>query len=125
MGTRSYIPLQYLGQAVSSRVEMDLCLSELRLSFAKSKSFLGFRLGALCLFNHSCTLHMDFKNLKIVMQVCAVCCLTLLMVKRARGGELGGKGFMRTGIAALLVLLWIFYLLMSGLQSTGRISWDL
>lgn len=47
------------------------------------------------------------------------------MVKRATGGELGGKGFMRTGIATLLVVLWLFYLTMSGLQSTGRISWEL
>lgn len=59
------------------------------------------------------------------MQICALCCLTLLMVKRATGGELGGKGFMRTGIATLLVVLWLFYLTMSGLQSTGRISWEL
>lgn len=46
------------------------------------------------------------------------------MVKRAVGGELGGKGFMRTGIAVVLVILWFFYLVMSGLRSTGRISSD-
>lgn len=63
-------------------------------------------------------------NSRDVVQVCALCCLTLLMIKRAAGGELGGSGFLRTGVAAILVILWLFYLIMSGLQSTGKIEWN-
>eukprot|EP00892_Ulva_mutabilis_P009646 jgi/Ulvmu1/7053/UM033_0113.1 len=60
----------------------------------------------------------------LMFMVCALCCLTLFMIKRAAGGELGGRGLMRTGVAAVLVALWFFYLIMSGLQSTGKIEWN-
>lgn len=57
------------------------------------------------------------------VQICAVVCLMLLMVKRFRGGELGGRGFWRTGIAVIFFFLWFFYIVMSGLQDTGKIEW--
>lgn len=58
------------------------------------------------------------------MQISASVCLVLLMVKRFRGGELGGRGFWRSGIAVIFFLLWLFYLIMSGLQDTGKIEWS-
>ena len=59
-----------------------------------------------------------------VLQICATICIALLVLKRFLGGELGGRGFMRRGVAALLFFLWLFYLVMSGLQDTGKIEWS-
>ena len=58
------------------------------------------------------------------MQVCAVICLALLMLKRCLGGELGGSGFMRWGIASITFGLWLVYLVLSGLRSKGHIEWN-
>jgi hypothetical protein len=47
----------------------------------------------------------------------AIVCLLLLYYKRVYcGGELGGSGFLRNGVAGLLVVLWIVFLVICGLQ---------
>lgn len=54
---------------------------------------------------------------------CSLVCLVLLYIKRKTcGGELGGRGFMRTGIAVCLVSLWMLYLVLSSLQAMGHIK---
>ena len=58
-----------------------------------------------------------------VYMCCSLVCLCLLCYKRVyNGGELGGKGFSRTGIAAVLFALWVLYLALSGMQAMGRIE---
>ena len=53
----------------------------------------------------------------------AVACLAVLYIKRVRfGGELGGSGWMRYGVAGFLALLWLLYLLLSSIQATGGIK---
>lgn len=51
----------------------------------------------------------------------AVIAIGLLLLKRRAGGELGGSGFMRNGIAAIFVLLWIAYLVLSSLRVYGHV----
>ena len=58
-----------------------------------------------------------------VYMCCSAVCLALLYIKRVKfGGELGGSGFMRTGVAAILTALWLLYLILSGMEATGKIS---
>jgi hypothetical protein len=45
------------------------------------------------------------------------------------GGELGGRGFNRRGFATIMVVLWVVYLVLSGMQAVGDIQgfgkeWD-
>lgn len=55
-----------------------------------------------------------------VFVICAVICiLTLIIRRKVVGGELGGSDTGRAGSAALLVSLWLFYIIMSILQAYG------
>lgn len=59
----------------------------------------------------------------VVFIPCALVAITLLIIKRVfDGGELGGSGFRRIGFSLIMAGLWILYLLLSGLESSGTIK---
>jgi solute carrier family 8 (sodium/calcium exchanger) len=59
----------------------------------------------------------------MIFTICAVTSLCMLCVKRrVSGGELGGQGVFRWGVALVLVFLWFLYVLLSSLQTYGHIS---
>lgn len=58
-----------------------------------------------------------------IFMCCSSVAFVILITKRILGGgELGGKGFMRTGFAAILAALWVVYLTLSGMQAVGHID---
>eukprot|EP00892_Ulva_mutabilis_P009649 jgi/Ulvmu1/7056/UM033_0116.1 len=58
-----------------------------------------------------------------VYMCCSAIAFFILVTKRIlSGGELGGKGFMRTGFATILGSLWLVYLTLSGMQAVGHIE---
>ena len=63
-------------------------------------------------------------SFSVTIYMCtSVVCFVLLYIKRAWcGGELGGTGFMRTGVALILTILWLFYIVISSLEAVGHIK---
>jgi len=60
-----------------------------------------------------------------VFCVCATICISMLLIRRQPaygGGELGGSYLSKRICAGLLVSLWFLYVLLSALQSYGKIS---
>lgn len=58
----------------------------------------------------------------LIFTICAAICIGLLVVKRKMVGcELGGEGFWRNGVGAILAGLWFLYILLSALQNYGHI----
>jgi len=56
-----------------------------------------------------------------IFTICAIVTFAVMMVRRATvGGELGGPG--KNLVAAFLMSLWFFYILISSLQSEGNIE---
>jgi len=61
----------------------------------------------------------------LVFTALAVCCVTMLLIRRSKkvaGGELGGVG--AKFIAGGLFCMWILYILLSALQVKGVIPWN-
>ena len=57
----------------------------------------------------------------LVFTCCALVCLAIFLYRRYQvGGELGGAG--RIGTSAVLVGLWVIYIVMSGLKIYGHVS---
>ena len=74
--------------------------------------------GAVCL-----TTWQQHGRRLCVMQVGSLVFFGFLWFKRVKGGEFGGRGFMRRGISAICFSLWLGYLILSGLQDGGHITW--
>merc|ERR1711871_395258 len=71
--------------------------------FAVPAGALGFSVGVFC--------------------ACALCCFTILGIRRKIvGGELGGPKRIQKISAAALVFLWFFYVLMSSINALGGFS---
>jgi solute carrier family 8 (sodium/calcium exchanger) len=57
-----------------------------------------------------------------VFTAVAITTLVTLMIKRRLiGGELGGKGIYKNGVAAFFCSLWFIYILLSSLNVYGHI----
>lgn len=49
----------------------------------------------------------------------AVTALLLMVGKRVQGGELGGSGLSRYGFAAVMTVMWLTYVVLVSIDSTG------
>lgn len=57
-----------------------------------------------------------------VFTIAAIACVLLLLIRRYKaGGELGGPILIKKLSAAFLILLWLIYIILSGLRSEGNI----
>ena len=62
----------------------------------------------------------------IVFCVCAFSCLATLQIRRTVfGGELGGPATPRLATGVFFVALWVIYVTVSGLKSTGKIDFSM
>ena len=62
----------------------------------------------------------------IVFCVCAFTCIATLQIRRTLfGGELGGPATPRLATGIFFVALWVIYVTVSGLKSTGKIDFSM
>ena len=62
----------------------------------------------------------------IVFCVCAFSCIATLQIRRTVfGGELGGPATPRLATGVFFVALWVIYVTVSGLKSTGKIDFSM
>ena len=62
----------------------------------------------------------------IVFCVCAFSCIATLQIRRVVfGGELGGPATPRLATGVFFVALWVIYVTVSGLKSTGKIDFSM
>lgn len=61
----------------------------------------------------------------LIYTVCALVCIGMLLARRwigVFGGELGGNNMLKYVSGAIMIFLWVFYVLISSLQAYGHIS---